>query len=141
MNRLSPLIRCPTAASKDFTKRSDKEPDAQATLGMAETLMAMLRSIVHDKVDRTAMITPAVLLDHAESRLRALGLAQRGAFITAFCGVLDPSRIGLDNDARIRAGDPGHVVLDRGQRRQNNIILILKPVGPLGFQGADDRKG
>jgi sigma-B regulation protein RsbU (phosphoserine phosphatase) len=52
--------------------------------------MAVLRSIVHDEVDRTGMIGPAALLDYADSRLRALGLSERGAFVTAFCGVLNP---------------------------------------------------
>jgi phosphoserine phosphatase RsbU/P len=56
----------------------------------AAVLMAVLRSIVHDEVDRTKMIGPAALLDYADSRLRALGLSERSAFVTAFCGVLDP---------------------------------------------------
>jgi sigma-B regulation protein RsbU (phosphoserine phosphatase) len=56
----------------------------------AAVLMAVLRSIVHDEVDRTKMIGPAALLNYADSRLRALGLSERGAFVTAFCGVLDP---------------------------------------------------
>jgi sigma-B regulation protein RsbU (phosphoserine phosphatase) len=56
----------------------------------AAVLMAVLRSIVHDEVDRTKMIGPATLLDYADGRLRALGLSDRSAFVTAFCGVLDP---------------------------------------------------
>jgi phosphoserine phosphatase RsbU/P len=56
----------------------------------AAVLMAVLRSIVHDEVDRTKMIVPAALLDYADSRLRALGMAERGSFVTAFCGVLNP---------------------------------------------------
>jgi phosphoserine phosphatase RsbU/P len=56
----------------------------------AAVLMAVLRSIVHDEVDRTRIIGPAALLDYADSGLRALGLAERGAFVTAFCGVLNP---------------------------------------------------
>jgi sigma-B regulation protein RsbU (phosphoserine phosphatase) len=56
----------------------------------AAVLMAVLRSIVHDVVDRTAMIGPGALLDYADSRLRALGLSRRSAFVTAFCGVFDP---------------------------------------------------
>jgi sigma-B regulation protein RsbU (phosphoserine phosphatase) len=56
----------------------------------AAVLMAVLRSIVHDEVDRTALIGPAALLDYADSRLRAMGLSQRSAFVTAFCGVLNP---------------------------------------------------
>lgn len=57
----------------------------------AAVLMAVLRSIVHDEVDRAKLAGPAALLDHADSRLRALGLPERGAFVTAFCGVLDPA--------------------------------------------------
>jgi sigma-B regulation protein RsbU (phosphoserine phosphatase) len=57
----------------------------------AAVLMAVLRSIVHDEIDRTRLCDPAVLLDHAHSRLRALGLPERGAFVTAFCGVLNPA--------------------------------------------------
>jgi len=56
----------------------------------AAVLMAVLRSIVHDEVDRTKTIRPAALLDYADTRLRALSLTERGAFITAFCGVLNP---------------------------------------------------
>ena len=57
----------------------------------AAVLMAVLRSIVHDEVDRTGISGPAALLDYADDRLRALGLAERAAFVTAFCGVLDPA--------------------------------------------------
>ena len=55
----------------------------------AAVLMAVLRSIVHDEVDRTKTIGPAALLDYADSRLCDLGLAQLGMFVTAFSGVLD----------------------------------------------------
>jgi sigma-B regulation protein RsbU (phosphoserine phosphatase) len=55
----------------------------------AAVLMAMLRSIVHDQVDRRELIGPAALLDYADARLRALGLSERSAFVTAFCGSLD----------------------------------------------------
>jgi sigma-B regulation protein RsbU (phosphoserine phosphatase) len=57
----------------------------------AAVLMAVLRSIVHDEVDRTGPTGPAALLAYADGRLRALGLAERGAFVTAFCGILDPA--------------------------------------------------
>ncbi|MBC7821369.1 MAG: SpoIIE family protein phosphatase [Planctomycetaceae bacterium] len=56
----------------------------------AAVLMAVMRSIVHDEVDRTKTIGPAALLDYADSRLLALDLPERGRFITAFCGILDP---------------------------------------------------
>ena len=56
----------------------------------AAVLMAVLRSIIHDEVDRPGSPGPAALLDYADGRLRALGLSQRGAFVTAFCGLLDP---------------------------------------------------
>jgi len=55
----------------------------------AAVLMAVLRSIVHDEVDRAVLSGPAALLDYADGRLRALGLPQRSAFVTAFCGTLD----------------------------------------------------
>jgi sigma-B regulation protein RsbU (phosphoserine phosphatase) len=58
----------------------------------AAVLMAVLRSIVHDEVDRARVIGPAALLDYADSRLCGLGLDQRGMFVTAFCGVLDTGR-------------------------------------------------
>ncbi|MFG0313644.1 MAG: PP2C family protein-serine/threonine phosphatase, partial [Phycisphaerales bacterium] len=48
-----------------------------------------LRTIIHDEVDRARLVGPAALLDHADSRLCALGLSTRGAFITAFSGSLD----------------------------------------------------
>jgi sigma-B regulation protein RsbU (phosphoserine phosphatase) len=57
----------------------------------AAVLMAILRSIVHDEVDRTGFMGPAALLGYADRRLRAMGLSERGAFVTAFCGVFDPS--------------------------------------------------
>jgi sigma-B regulation protein RsbU (phosphoserine phosphatase) len=57
----------------------------------AAVLMAVLRSIVHDEVDSAGSSEPAALLDYADSRLRALGLTQRAAFVTAFCGVIDPA--------------------------------------------------
>jgi sigma-B regulation protein RsbU (phosphoserine phosphatase) len=55
----------------------------------AAVLMAMLRSIVHDEVDRTGLIGPSALLDYADGRLRAMGLSEHSAFVTAFCGALD----------------------------------------------------
>jgi sigma-B regulation protein RsbU (phosphoserine phosphatase) len=56
----------------------------------AAVLMAVLRSIVHDEVDRAAITSPAALLEYADDRLRSLGLSHRGAFITAFCAILNP---------------------------------------------------
>jgi sigma-B regulation protein RsbU (phosphoserine phosphatase) len=55
----------------------------------AAVLMAVLRSIVHDEVDRARPTGPAALLDYMDARLRAMGLPQRCVFITAFCGTLD----------------------------------------------------
>jgi sigma-B regulation protein RsbU (phosphoserine phosphatase) len=55
----------------------------------AAVLMAVLRSIVHDEVDRTRTIGPAALLECADRRLCTLGLSRRGAFVTAFCGSLN----------------------------------------------------
>jgi phosphoserine phosphatase RsbU/P len=55
----------------------------------AAVLMAVLRTIVHDEVDRPGIAGPAALLDYVDDRLCALGLAQRSAFVTAFCGVFD----------------------------------------------------
>jgi sigma-B regulation protein RsbU (phosphoserine phosphatase) len=57
----------------------------------AAVLMAVLRSIVHDEMDIANVTGPASLLDYADGQLRALGLVQRSAFITALCGVLDPA--------------------------------------------------
>lgn len=57
----------------------------------AAVLMAVLRSIVHDEIDRAQISGPASLLEYADSRLRALHLSERGAFITAFCAIFDPS--------------------------------------------------
>lgn len=55
----------------------------------AAVIMAMLRAIVHDEVDRVGFSGPAALLDYANDRLRALGLSRRSAFVTAFCGLLN----------------------------------------------------
>jgi sigma-B regulation protein RsbU (phosphoserine phosphatase) len=57
----------------------------------AAVLMAVLRSIVHDELDIAKVTGPASLLDYADAHLRALGLVQRRAFITVFCGILDPA--------------------------------------------------
>ena len=57
----------------------------------AAVLMAVFRSIVHDEVDRAGSTGPAALPAYADGRLRALGIAERGAFVTAFCGILDPT--------------------------------------------------
>jgi sigma-B regulation protein RsbU (phosphoserine phosphatase) len=51
----------------------------------AAVLMAVLRSIVHEEMDRAEPSGPAALLDYADRRLAAMGLPQRGAFVTAFC--------------------------------------------------------
>lgn len=55
----------------------------------AAVLMAVLRTIVHDELDRSKVRGPAALLDHADARLCALGLPGRGVFVTAFSGALD----------------------------------------------------
>lgn len=55
----------------------------------AAVLMAILRTIVHDEVDRTRVVGSAALLDHADNRLCALDLSSRGMFVTAFSGSLD----------------------------------------------------
>lgn len=55
----------------------------------AAVLMAVLRTIVHDEMDRSKVRGPAALLDHVDARLCALGLPRRGAFVTAFSGALD----------------------------------------------------
>jgi sigma-B regulation protein RsbU (phosphoserine phosphatase) len=55
----------------------------------AAVLMAVLRSIVHDAVDRVRFSGPAALLDYADGRLRAMGLPRHRAFVTAFCGTMD----------------------------------------------------
>lgn len=55
----------------------------------AAVLMAILRTIVHDEVDRSRVVGPAALLDRAHERLCALGLPERGAFVTALSGSLN----------------------------------------------------
>lgn len=57
----------------------------------AAVLMAILRTVVHDDIDRFCVGGPAALLDHAHQHLCAIGLPSRGAFIAAFSGTLDPS--------------------------------------------------
>jgi sigma-B regulation protein RsbU (phosphoserine phosphatase) len=56
----------------------------------AAVLMVVLRTIVQETA-RSRVTGPAALLDYADSRLCAMGLAMRGAFITAFCCALDPA--------------------------------------------------
>lgn len=56
----------------------------------AAVLMVLLRTIVHETV-QSRVTGPAALLDYADSRLCALGLPQRGAFVTAFACALDPA--------------------------------------------------
>lgn len=55
----------------------------------AAVLMAIVRTIVHDEVDRSQVVGPAALLDHADIRLSVLGLSSRGWFVTAFSASLD----------------------------------------------------
>ena len=55
----------------------------------AAVLMAVLRTIVHEAA-RSRATGPAALLDYADTRLCALGLPQRGVFVTAFSCALDP---------------------------------------------------
>lgn len=68
----------------------------------AAVLMAILRTIVHDEVDRSRVVGPAALLDHADDRLCALGLSSRGAFVTAFSASLDTAT------GRLRYARAGH---------------------------------
>ena len=56
----------------------------------AAVLMVVLRTIVHETA-RSRVTGPAALLDYADRRLCALGLPQRGAFVTAFSCALDPA--------------------------------------------------
>jgi phosphoserine phosphatase RsbU/P len=56
----------------------------------AAVLMAVLRTILHE-LGLSRVTGPAALLDYADTRLCALGLSQRGAFVTAFTCVLDPA--------------------------------------------------
>lgn len=55
----------------------------------AAVLMAILRTVVHDEVDRSHVASAAALLDHAHEHLHRIGLSSRGAFITAFSGSLN----------------------------------------------------
>jgi sigma-B regulation protein RsbU (phosphoserine phosphatase) len=56
----------------------------------AAVLMVVLRTIVRE-MDWSRAMGPAALLDHADSRLCALGLPRRSAFATAFSCALDPA--------------------------------------------------
>ncbi|MCL4199453.1 MAG: SpoIIE family protein phosphatase [Phycisphaerales bacterium] len=76
----------------------DEMPDGRLGLLIADVsgkgaaaavLMAVLRTIVHETA-WSRVTGPAALLDYADSRLCALGLSQRGAFVTAFACALDP---------------------------------------------------
>lgn len=55
----------------------------------AAVLMAILRTIVHDEVEKSPVAGPAALLDDADDHLCTLGLSSRGAFVTAFSGALN----------------------------------------------------
>lgn len=108
----------------------------------AAVLMAILRTIVHDEVDRSLVAEPAALLDHADERLRNLGIASRGAFVTAFSGVLSTmtgeftySCAGHPRPRLLRARDrtveslsgackqPLGVPGDRQPRQQESVML------------------
>jgi sigma-B regulation protein RsbU (phosphoserine phosphatase) len=54
----------------------------------AAVLMVVLRTILHE-MDWLRTPGPAALLDYADRRLCALGLPQRGVFVTAFACALD----------------------------------------------------
>ncbi|MBX3376813.1 MAG: PP2C family protein-serine/threonine phosphatase [Phycisphaeraceae bacterium] len=102
----------------------------------AAVLMAILRTIVHDEVDRSHVYGAAALLDHADDRLCALGLPSRGAFVTAFSGSLDIGRgtfryscAGHPPPRLVRAragGDPAIMPLD-GASTQPLGVLEERP--------------
>ncbi|MGA2499790.1 MAG: PP2C family protein-serine/threonine phosphatase [Tepidisphaeraceae bacterium] len=84
----------------------------------AAVLMVVLRTILHE-MDLSRVTGPAALLDYADSRLCALGLPQRGAFVTAFTCVLDPatgtltySSAGHNPPRLLRASERAIVLLD-----------------------------
>jgi sigma-B regulation protein RsbU (phosphoserine phosphatase) len=93
----------------------------------AAVLMAILRTIVHDELDQSRVAGPAPLLDYADDRLCKLGLARRGAFVTAFSGALDP---GTGEVRYSRAGHPPPRLL----RARERIVTPLDGASslPLG---------
>lgn len=98
----------------------------------AAVLMAILRTIVHDGVDRSRIVGPAALLDHADERLCSLGLASRGWFVTALSACLDTATGVLTYS---RAGHPPARLLRGGRGRERTIIPLLEagtlPLGVL----------
>ncbi|MFO0873629.1 MAG: PP2C family protein-serine/threonine phosphatase [Phycisphaerales bacterium] len=95
----------------------------------AAVLMAILRTVVHDEVDRTRHTNPAALLDHADERFCAIGLPSRGMFITAFSGVLD---VHTGRLAYSCAGHPSPRLLRAADRAVTPIAgANLLPLGIL----------
>ncbi len=94
----------------------------------AAVIMAMLRSIVHDEMDRARLTGPAALLDYVDNRLRALSLPQRGAFVSAFCCTLNMATGAL---VYSNAGHPPPRLL----RERDRIVVSLDGAKtiPLGL--------
>jgi sigma-B regulation protein RsbU (phosphoserine phosphatase) len=96
----------------------------------AAVLMAILRTIVHDEVDRSRIVGPAALLDHADERLCSLGLASRGWFVTAFSASLDTETGALCYSC---AGHPPPRLMRGGGARRWSILPLLEAGSlPLG---------
>lgn len=94
----------------------------------AAVLMAILRTVVHDDVDRFSVDGPAELLDHAHQHLCAIGLPSRGAFITAFSGTLDPDTGRFTYSC---AGHPPPRLLRAAERAVMSVAGAGSP--PLGI--------
>jgi sigma-B regulation protein RsbU (phosphoserine phosphatase) len=95
----------------------------------AAVLMAVLRSIIHDAVDRAQFRGPAALLDYADDRLRVMGMPRHRAFVTAFCGTLDVdtgalvySCAGHNPPRLLRMRDRTVVALDRARTLPLGLI-------------------
>lgn len=100
----------------------------------AAVLMAILRTVVHDDVDRFNVGGPAALLDHAHKHLCAIGLPSRGAFITAFSGTLDP------DTGRFTYSCAGHPP-PRLLRAADRAVIAVAGAGSLPLGILDDSSG
>ncbi|MBC7834286.1 MAG: serine/threonine-protein phosphatase [Phycisphaerales bacterium] len=94
--------------------------------------MAILRTIVHDEVDLSRVVGPAALLDHADERLCALGVASRGWFVTAFSGSLNTAPGQFNYSC---AGHPSPLVV----RARNQTITPLAGANALPLGVLDER--
>lgn len=100
----------------------------------AAVLMAILRTVVHGEVDRARIDSPAALLDRADEHFCSIGLASRGAFITAFSGTLDTETGGFRYSSAghppprvVRAADGAVIPLEGGRSVPLGILSDHPP--------------